>query len=188
MKQKILLAFFFVSLSCQGQNVKEVISNVKEAFEVKAANADMLVGTWEYSEPAVYVTSKNLLYKAIGNVTADKLEGLLGQYIKKGDITSENTSITFNANGTFERTLAGKTARGVWMMSGDKLLLAVKNVQTASLTTHVEDGNVMILADASKIIEVMRSLGTLDEKTSKALGKLSKALNGVEGGFLLSKK
>ena len=155
----------------------------------KAASAEMLVGTWEYSEPAVYVTSSNLLYKAVGNTTADKLEKLLGRYIEKGDITKSNTYITFHANGTFERSLAGRTAKGVWMMSGDKLLLAVKNVQTASLTTHVESGQVMILTDARKIIDTMRGLGTLDDSnTVKAIEKLSKALKGIEGGFLLTKK
>lgn len=170
-------------------NVKTMIASVKDAFAVKAANAEMMIGTWEYSEPAVYVTSNNLMYKTVGSVACDKLESFLGHYIKKGNITSRNTYITFNANGTFVRSLAGRKAKGVWMMSGDKLLLAIKNVQTASLTTHVEGDRVMILTEAAKIINTMRALGTLDDtNTMKTIEKLSKTLKGVEGGFLLNKK
>lgn len=171
------------------KSAKDMAQTVQGAFAAKAASAEMMVGTWVYAEPAVLVTSGNLLYKAVGDVTVGTLEKLLGQYIEKGNINQQNTSITFYENGTFVRTMAGQKARGVWMMDGEKLLLAVKNVQTASLTTHVDGDQVLILADAAKIMNVMKAMGTLpDNATVKGLAKLSKSLKGIEGGFALVRK
>ena len=95
----------------------------------------------------------------------------------------------FHEDGTFERSVADRKAKGVWMVNGEKLLLAIQNVQTASLTTHLEDGKLTLVIQAARVLQMMQTLGALsDSKATKALVKVSKKLSGIEGGFLFEKK
>ena len=170
-------------------SVKTAYERVKDAFAAKAASAEMLVGTWTYLEPAVLVTSGRLLTKAVGNVSASSLQKLLGDYFEKCNINPKNTTITFREDGTFSRSISGRKAKGVWMTHGEKLLLAVKNVQTASATTHLVRDTLTIVVEASKIMDALKAFGSLqDNTTTKALSKLSKSLSGIQGGFVLVRK
>ena len=170
-------------------NVKVAVSKMKDAFNVKMATADSLIGTWIYQEPAVYATKGNMLIKMVGNTTVGTFDKLLTKYIEKTDIRPENTSITFHENGTFERVIAGRKAHGVWMVNGEKLMLGVNNVQTADITTHLEDGELMLLVDADKIMNALKLLGALeDTKANKALIKIAKKIPALQGGFSFVKK
>ena len=70
-------------------NVKEAYSKIKDSFELKRVNAEKLIGTWDYKEPAVYTTKGNILFRMAGNAVADQLEKLLRGYIEKAHITSD---------------------------------------------------------------------------------------------------
>ena len=105
-----------VKAGVKAGSVKEAISTVKGAFAEKVATAETILGTWVYKEPAVLVTSGRIIVKAVGNVSAGKLEKLLGNYFEKANITSENTYLTFRKDGTFERCVAGHKAEGHWML------------------------------------------------------------------------
>ena len=110
-------------------------------------------------------------------------------YSDKCGITADNTMFTFRENGTFERDVAGHKAEGVWMVNGNKLMLALHNVQTADLTTHLENGELMLLADVRAILKAYKAFGVLEDNTFvKALEKISKVADGLKGGFLLVKK
>jgi hypothetical protein len=200
----LLFAASIISTSVRGQNVQEVIDSVKAgvktgsvkeavstlkgAFAEKVATAETIIGTWVYKEPAVLTTSGHVIGKAIGSVSAGKLEKLLTNYFEKANITPENTYLTFNKDGTFIRCIAGRRAEGHWML-GDKLLLGIHNVQTASVTQHLENGELTLVVAAGKIMSAMVSLGAIhDTTTNNAIVKLSKKLKGVEGGFTLIKK
>lgn len=170
-------------------SIKSAYESVKDAFAVKAASAEMLVGTWTYLEPTVLVTSGRLLTKAVGNVSASSLEKLLAEYFEKANVMPDNTTFTFREDGTFIRSLSGRKAKGVWMTHGEKLLLGVKNVQTASATTHLVNDTLTMVVEAKKIMDALQSFGTLkDNTTTKALSKLSKTLSGIEGGLVLVRK
>ena len=170
-------------------SIKSAYESVKDAFAVKAASAEMLVGTWTYLEPTVLVTSGRLLTKAVGNVSASSLEKLLTEYFEKANVRPDNTTFTFREDGTFIRSLSGRKAKGVWMTHGEKLLLGVKNVQTASATTHLVNDTLTMVVEAEKIMDALQSFGTLkDNTTTKALSKLSKTLSGIEGGLVLVRK
>jgi hypothetical protein len=170
-------------------SIKSAYESVKDAFAVKAASAEMLVGTWTYLEPTVLVTSGRLLTKAVGNVSASSLEKLLTEYFEKANVRPDNTTFTFREDGTFIRSLSGRKAKGVWMTHGEKLLLGVKNVQTASATTHLVNDTLTMVVEAKKIMDALQSFGTLkDNTTTKALSKLSKTLSGIEGGLVLVRK
>ena len=177
-----------VKAGAKAGSLKEAVSILKGAFAEKVATAETIIGTWVYKEPAVMATSGRIIMKAIGNVSAGQLEKLLTNYFEKANITPENTYFTFNKDGTFIRCVAGRRAEGHWML-GDKLMLGIHNVQTASVTQHLEDGELTMVVAAGKIMGAMVSLGAIhDTSTNNAIVKLSKKLKGIEGGFTMVKK
>ena len=178
-----------VKAGLKSGNVKEAVSKVKDSFKVKKASAEALIGTWQYAAPAVYATKGNLLMKLAGNAAAGQVEKLLQDYIDKSNISSENTFMTFHQDGTFERDIVGRKAKGVWMVNGEKLMLAIDNVQTADITTHLDEGQLMLLIDVDKMLKAMQVLGAMkDSKSNKALIKVTKRVPGLQAGLLLVKK
>lgn len=170
-------------------NVKAAYSKIKDSFELKRVSAEKLIGTWDYKEPAVYTTKGNILIRMAGNAVADQLEKLLRGYIEKSHITPENTQFTFHKDGHFDRNVADHKASGVWIVSEDRLVLGINNLMTADITTHYEDGELMLLIDVDKLMNAFKALGAIkDTKTNKQLIKLSKKIPGVQAGFLLVKK
>jgi hypothetical protein len=177
-----------VKSNAKNSNVKEAISNVKDAFKLKMANAEEMVGKWQYVEPAVYATKGNTLFKMVGNTVANKLEKLLNEYVEKCNITPENCSFTFNNNGTFYRDVLGHKAHGVWMVGGSGLLLGINNVQTADVTTHHDGDKLMFLIDVDKMLNILKLFGAMeDTKTNKTLIKLSKKIPTLQAGFSFRK-
>lgn len=169
-------------------DVKEAVSNIKDAFKLKVASAEMMVGKWKYVEPAVYATKGNLLFKLVGNSVANELEKVLGDYIEKCDITPENTTFTFYKNGTFVRDVVGRKAQGVWLVGNNKLYLGVKNILTAEITTHQDEDKLMFLIDVDKLMNILKLLGAMkDNKTNDTLIKLTKKIPTLQAGLSFKK-
>ena len=178
-----------VKAGLHSSSVKEAIKTVKGAFAKKSAEAAKMIGTWTFLEPAVMITSGNLLAKAAGNLVDDKLERMLNEYFERANVTAENTTFTFRKDGTFVRSLAGRKKQGVWMVGGDKLLLGIDNVQTADMTTHMENDTLTAVVDVSRVMGLLQTVGAMsDSKTNNALIKLAKSLKGVGAGFVLVKE
>ena len=178
-----------VKSSMKASSVKEAYKTMTDAFKVKKAEADSLVGTWVYCEPAVYATKGNLLFKMVENAAANQLEKLLATYLEKCHITPKNTMFTFHQNGTFDRDIVGHKAHGVWLVNGDRLILGIKNVMTADITTHQDGDKLMFLIDIDKLMNALKMLGAMnDNKTNKTLIKLTKKIPGLQAGLSLVKK
>ena len=178
-----------VKAGLHSDNVKDAVNTVKGAFEEKVIEAGKLVGTWTYVEPVVMPLNNKLLSKAAGWLADDELEKVLSAYVEKANVTPENTSITFRKNGTFSRSVAGRKRQGVWMVGGDKLLLGINNVQTADMTTHMENDTLTLVIEVSRVMGALQTVGALsDSKINNALIKLAKGLKGVEAGFVLARK
>lgn len=177
-----------VKSSVKESSVKDAVSDIADAFKVKKAKADEMIGTWQYVEPAVYATKGNLLYKLAGNSVANQLEKILNEYVKKCNITPENCKFTFNSNGTFHRDVLGHKADGVWMVGGPKLILGINNVQTGDITTHHDGDKLMFLIDVDKLMNLLKLLGAMkDTKTNNTLIKLTKAIPTLQAGFSFRK-
>lgn len=178
-----------VKSGLKASSVKDAYEKVNDSFKLKKASADTLIGTWRYKEPAVYATKGNILLKMAENAVANQVEKLLQSYIDKSNITTENTEFTFHPDGRFDRIIAGREAHGVWLVNGEKLVLGIGNVMTADITTHHEDGELMLLIDVDKLLSALKTLGAMkDNKTNKQLIKLTKRIPGLQAGILLVKK
>ena len=178
-----------VKSATKSGNLKKMAATLKGAFAAKSAKAEELVGTWVYLEPAVLATSDRMLSKMAGNAVADKVKNIVDDYFNRANITPENTHFTFNENGTYSRSLAGKDISGTWMTAGEHVLLAVKNVQLVAMTSHMESDTLTLVAELSNTLGDIQKLGGFsDSKTNKTLVKLTKRLKFVQIGFLLTRK
>lgn len=187
--QKVKETTDSVKAAVKSGNVKDAYSKVSGALKTKSANVKELIGTWIYKEPAVYATKGNLLVKAAGNALSSELEKLLRDYVEKSNITPQNTHFTFYKDSRFERVISGHKGQGVWIVDGERLMLGVNNVLTADITLHEEKGELMLLMDVDKLLNVLQKLGAMkDTKTNKRLIKLSKRIPGLQAGFLVVKK
>ena len=170
-------------------NVKDAFTKITDSFHTKRENVDSLLGTWTYKEPAVYATKGNMLTKMAGNAVADQLEKLLQDYIDKSNITPQNTHFTFHKDSSFDRIIAGRKVRGLWLINGDKLIMGFDNVVSVEVTIHHEKGEMMMLIDVDKLLDGLKKLGAMkDTKTNKRLIKLSRRIPGLQAGILLVKK
>ena len=177
-----------VKSNVKDSSVKEAVSNIADAFKAKKAEADEMIGTWQYVEPAVYATKGNLLYKLAGNSVANQLEKILDDYIEKCHITPKNTTFTFYKNGTFLRNVVGHKAQGVWMVGREKLILGINKILTAEITTHHDGNKLMFLIDVDKLMNIFKLLGAIeDNKTNETLIKLMKKIPTLQAGFSFEK-
>jgi len=171
-------------------STSDLISNLTSVFSSsKQASTNNLVGTWEYSEPAIVFTSDNFLAKAASKIAANKIESKLQTTLSKYGIKKGSMSVTFNEDGTFTETLAGKSLSGKWSISNKKLSLTYGGIKTVNITTQLDGSNLQIVTDASKLLSLTKSLGAKStNSTISTITSLMKNVNGMQAGITLVKK
>lgn len=176
--------------SSSSTSATDIISNLTSVFSSsKQASKNSLVGTWEYSEPAIVFTSDNILAKAASKIAANKIESKLQTTLNKYGIKQGSMAITFNEDGTFNETLAGKTLSGTWSVSNQKLSLTYGGIKSVNITTQLDGSNLQIVTDASKLLKLTKSLGAKSSNsTISTVTSLMKSVNGMQAGLTLVKK
>ncbi|MCR4765523.1 MAG: DUF4923 family protein [Bacteroidaceae bacterium] len=169
-------------------SVEDTYEKLKDAIDGKVAKADSLIGTWKFSGTAVLSTDRNLLKKAAANTLASSLKKVLENYTEKSGINSSNTHISFNVNGTFLSIMVKSKTNGTWMVGGEKLMLANKNVVIANIITRLENGELLLLTSPKEMLEIFRELGGVpDNDFVEALSSASKLVSGLKCGFSYTK-
>lgn len=168
----------------------DLISGLTSIFSgEKQAPADKLVGTWVYSEPAIVFESDNFLAKAGAKIAANKIEDKMQEQLSKYGITEGSLVITFAKDGTFSETLGKKSLSGTWTIEDSKLNLTYAKVKTVSITTQLEGNTLMFVTDATKLLELVKTIGSSSSNTSlKTVTSLMKSVNGMQAGLTLVKK
>ena len=166
-----------------------VISGLTSIFSSdKQATKNNLVGTWVYEEPAIVLTSDNVLTNAAAKVAAKTAEKKLQEQMEKVGIKKGTLSMTFKSDGTFTETFGKKTYSGKWAVENQKLKLT-HTVRTITLTTQVDGNNLMFVTDASKLLSLMQTLGSKStNSTVSTVTSLMKKVKGMQCGITLVKK
>ena len=148
-----------------------------------------LVGTWKYDGPGCAFTSKNLLAKAGGEVAATKIEQELAPYLQKTGLSAQNTSVSFNEDGTFKATIAGKNISGTWTLDEETAKVSMKTLLlTINCYAKREYGGIALLFESKKLLNMLQILATTSgNDTVKKVGELSKNYDGIRLGFDMKK-
>jgi len=166
-----------------------LISTLTSIFSSnKQANEDNIVGTWNYTEPAIVLSSDNILTKTAAKVAAGKVESKLQTYLSQYGITPGTFSMTFNADGTCTETLKGKKISGTWKIVDSKLQLSIKGVKV-NITTQISGGEMQLVTDATKLLNMFKSFGANSNNSNiKTVATLLKGVNGMQAGVTLKKQ
>ena len=171
-----------LSAMTNGTGVVNAISSVIGLDKVKAQN---LIATWSYSAPGCAFTSENLLAKAGGEVAAVQIEEKLLPYYKQVGITSGNTFITFNEDGTFTSKIAGTPFSGKYTFDEASQKITLKGLLlSVNCYAKKEINGISILFEAKKLLTVLQTMSAMSgNKDLQTIGDLSKNYDGVRVGF-----
>ena len=173
--------------SSSGDNL---ISSLTSIFSSnKQADKNKIIGTWVYSEPAIVLKSDNILTNTAAKIASNKMESKLQSYLTKYGIKPGTFSMTFKEDGTYTRTLNGKTSKGKWQIKDSKLLLTIAGIKTISVTTQIDGQDLQFVSDATKLLNLFKSFGAKSTNSSlQTITSLMKSVNGMQAGITLRKQ
>ena len=155
----------------------------------KQATAEKIIGTWNYTEPAIVFTSDNILAKAASKIAANKVESKLQEQLSKYGIKPGDFSMTFKEDGTFTETMKGKTSQGTWQVKDSKLILSIVGVKALTITTQIDGKDLQFVTDATKLLNLFKTLGAKSSNSSiKTVASLMKSVKGMQAGITLRKQ
>ena len=150
-----------------------------------------LVGSWQYSAPAVAFQSDNLLQKAGGAAATEKL----APYYSKAGI--DKLTAVFNNDKTFKFqidkvTLSGTFEKDTTSETGDFIFnfKAGGKIPVGKFKAHVEKvgSKLTITFDASKLITLVNTIASVSgQSTLKSVASMLNSYDGLNCGFELSK-
>lgn len=151
-----------------------------------------LVGTWDYSSPAVTFKSDNLLKKAGGAAASTVIEQKLKEYYKKAGI--DGMTLTIEADSTFTMKLKRITVSGTIEKTADgnfQFNFRIgKKIPIGSMAAYISKaGNTVdITFDVSKLIVLVDKIATFSgNSTLTGISKLLNSYDGLCAGFTLRK-
>lgn len=148
-----------------------------------------MVGTWRYDSPGCAFTSENLLAKAGGEVAATKIEEEMAPYFQQVGINAQNTTVTFNEDGSFSASIAGKSFKGTWTLDESTAKVTMKGLLlTINCYAKREYSGISLLFESKKLLTVLQAMAAMSgNDTAQKIGDLSKNYDGVRIGFDMKK-
>lgn len=154
---------------------------------------DDIVGSWNYSSPAVSFQSDNALKKIGGAGAATAIENKLAPYYKTIGLT--NTTLTVDADHNFTMKLGVAQLKGTIEKAEDGGLVFAFNafgkINLGKVSAHAtKAGSTLNLTfDATKLIQILTKVaGVLNNTTLKAVTDLVNSYDGIYIGFKLNKQ
>ena len=175
--------------SSEASSASGLLSGLTSIFSKdKQASTENIVGTWEYSEPAITFESDNLLTKAGAGIASNKLEEKLQEQLSKIGIGKGAFTITFNEDGTFTETFGEKSIKGKWKVEDSKLNL-VFGQKAIPINTQLNGNKLMIVTDATKILDLIKGIASKSSNSNiQTISTLMKGIDGMNAGLTLVKK
>lgn len=156
----------------------------------KIATKDKIIGTWVYEEPAVVLTGDNAIKNIGGKLAAQAVEGKLRDKLEGFGVKKGCVSMTFDDKGNFTQTLLGKTLKGTYSIEDKNIILKYGGrVSQIVGTTQLDGDNLLIVMDASKLLQYVNILGDISQNTTlKTATSLLSSMDGLECGLKLVKQ
>lgn len=166
----------------QGGTISNVITSVIGAQSVSRAN---LIGSWKYSGPGCAFTSDQLLAKAGGEIVAGQIKAKVLPYYQQIGISSSNTYITFNENGTYTASFRGTPMSGNWTFDEKTYKVTLKGLLlTINCYAKRNANGIGLLFEAKKLLTLLQTAAAMSGNSNiQAVGEVSKSYDGVRLGF-----
>ena len=164
-----------------GTGITNAITSVIGLDKVTAQG---LIGNW-YKGPGCAFTSKNLLYKAGGEVAAVQIEEKLLPYYQQVGISGSNTMISFNQDGTFSSKICGTPFSGRYTFDEATQKITLQGLLlSVNCYAKREMSGISILFEGKKLLSLLQTLATLSgNQNLETVSEISKNYEGVRVGF-----
>jgi len=171
-----------LSAMTNGTGITNAITSV---IGLDKVTPEGLIGTWQYKNPGCAFTSKNLLYKAGGEVAAVQIEEKLLPYYQQVGISASNTIITFNQDGTFSSKIVGTPFSGRYTFDEASQKITLKGLLlTVNCYTKREVNGISILFEGKRLLSVLQTMAALSgNQNLETVSEISKKYEGVRVGF-----
>ena len=150
-------------------------------------NQKTIQGTWTYYGPKLVFESENVLSQIGGQVLSNNLEQKLGTYLEKMGFKAGKSTLTLGSDGNCSLVLGSKTLPGTYTYdaSSNKMTLTgVFGVGQMTCTVSVQNGQLLMLFDADKLLSVATAVGS---KSSSSIGSLLSSYSGLKLGWAMTK-
>lgn len=152
-----------------------------------ATTQQSLAGTWTYVGPKVVFESQNVLSQIGGQVLSNNIESKLGTQLEKMGFKAGKSSLTLGTDGNCSLALGSKTLPGTYTYDSSSNRLTLSGVLVSGqlpCTVTVQNGQLLMLFDADKLLNVATALGT---KNTSTLGSIIQSYSGLKLGWAMSK-
>ncbi len=178
------------SIASSATSGSTITNIVEDVIGKNKMTAETIIGTWNYKEPGVAFTSESLLATAGGEVAATSCKEELAKYYEQFGITADNTSFTFNEDGTFSAKLKGNKCSGKYTFDEDNQTVNLK-VLVLNITgyTKKDSDGMSLMFDQSKILTILETIGKVSgSSVLSSISSLMSNYDGLQVGFDLSKE
>lgn len=185
-----------VTISCGNMNQimgamsgKGAINAITSVIGLDKVSAKGLIGSWRYSRPGCAFMSENLLAKAGGEMAAVQIEEKIQPYYQQVGITTENTFITFNEDGSFSAKILGTPLKGTYTFDEASAKITLKTLLfSTNCYAKREYGGISILFEANKLLTLLQTIAAFSgNQNLQAISDISKQYDGVRIGFDMTK-
>lgn len=192
----ILLAVAGLSLSAKAAEPKDILGALGGMVSNAVANdnfsVDDIVGTWNYTGPAVGFASDNALKKIGGAAASATIEGKLEPYYKK--LGLNKVTFVFAEDHSFTMTFGKVNLKGNIEKGDDGKLTFSFNAlgkvplgKVSAMATKA--GNTLNLTfDATRLIQILSKVASIAKNSGiSSITKLLESYDGIYMGFKLKK-
>lgn len=185
-----------MTISCGNMNQimgamsgKGAINAITSVIGLDKLSAKGLIGSWRYSRPGCAFTTENLLAKAGGEMAAVQIEEKIQPYYQQVGITSDNTYIIFNEDGTFSAKIIGTPLKGTYPFDEAAAKITLKTMLfSTNCYAKREYGGISVLFEANKLLTLLQTIAAFSgNQNLQAIGNISKQYDGVRIGFDMTK-
>lgn len=168
-----------------------LLSNLGSVIKSKLVPTNAQIeGTWQYDSPAIVFTSESALTNLGGSAASKQLEAKMQAHLAKYGIKKGGMTMTFNKDKTFSVTYKKRTYKGTYTIADKKVQLTFAGQkQPCKMTPQLENGTLVIAADATKIKDFFQGIGAGSTASSlTAVTSILKKFNTMQIGMRLTKK
>ena len=137
-------------------------------------NQNSLIGTWNYTRPAVVFESENMLTNVGGMAAGKAAEDKLQTYLDKIGFTAGKVKMTFNEDGTGKVTYGSKNISFQWSVTDSDLTI---NLASSTLSKFTSGSNLSKYTSFKMNCKVNLTNIQLSFKADKLLDFISKIVS-----------
>ena len=168
-----------------------VIGGLLDSFGSKT-NANTIVGTWIYEEPAVQFESDNLLAKAGSGIVNSQVEKQIESYYNGIGISRGTFSITFNSNKSCSYIIKNKEYSGSYEFDSSTNKISITSNGLLSLPSayaKVSGSSLELTFETTALFNIAKTIGSSSgNSTLGALSSIANNYSGMKTGFHFNKK